>query len=365
MRSRRLATRLASAVALSALAPAAGAAAPPAAPAPAQGSPAAPAPAQGSPAAPAPAQGSPAAPAPAQASPPAEAPPAPLADTLTGKAKDDYELGKRLFGNGDFANAFIKFQHAYESSKDVRLLWNMVVCTSRMHRYRQVLTLVEKLKQEDRGVLLPDDWAKIADLERSARSAVGSLEFAVSERGAAVTIDGELIGKTPLSGKVTVDSGTRRIHVVKPGFKEHVRVERVSPGDELRLEVRLEPQVHAGRLSVLASPGDRIALDGKPVGQGRWEGAVPSGRHALRVTAPGMVPYEAEIVVQDEALSSVRVGLTPVERTGGVPVWAWLTGAALIVGAAVVGGLLIKPEPATPIEGTFGDSRPTAFGGRW
>ncbi|WP_437289169.1 PEGA domain-containing protein [Sorangium sp. So ce406] len=385
MRSRRLATRLASAVALSALAPAAGAAAQPAAsgpaqaspaapapaqaspaaPAPAQASPAAPAPAQASPAAPAPAQASPAAPAPAQASPAVEAPPAPLADTLTGKAKGDYELGKRLFGNGDFGNAFIKFQHAYESSKDVRLLWNMVVCTSRMHRYRQVLTLVEKLKQEDRGVLLPDDWARIADLERSARSAVGSLEFAVSERDAAVTIDGELIGKTPLSGKVTVDSGTRRIRVVKPGFKEHVRVERVSPGDELRLDVRLEPHVHAGRLSVLASPGDRIALDGKPVGQGRWDGAVPSGRHVLRVTAPGMVPYESEIVIQDEALSSVRVALTPVERTGGVPVWAWLTGATLLVAAAVAGGLLIKPEAAPPIEGTLGDTRPTAFGGRW
>ncbi|WP_437690602.1 PEGA domain-containing protein [Sorangium sp. So ce176] len=354
MRSRRLSTRLASAVALSALTTAAGAAAQPAAPAPAASSPPAPAPAQASPPAP----------APAEPSPPAQAPPPPLAHTLTGKARADYELGRSLFNNDDFANAFIKFQHAYESSKDARLLWNMIVCKYKLHQYSKVLTLVEKLKQEDRGVLLAGDWAQIDVLERHASSLVGSLEFAVSERGAAVTIDGELIGKTPLPGKLNVDSGTRRIRVFKPGFKEHVRVERVSPGDELRLEVRLEPQVHAGRLSVLASPGDRIALDGKPVGQGRWEGAVPSGRHVLRVTAPGRVPYEAEIVIEDEALSSVRVGLTPVERTG-VPVWAWVTGAALIVAAAVAGGLLIQPGPAKPIEGTLGETRPTAFGGRW
>ncbi|MGK3966302.1 PEGA domain-containing protein [Sorangium sp. So ce118] len=342
MRSRRLAARLASAVALSALTTAVGAAAQQAAPAPAGAAP--------------------------QAAPaPAGAPPAPLAQTLTGTARTDYETGKNLFGNGDFANAFIKFQRAHESSKDARLLWNMVVCTSRMHRYAQLLALVERLRREESGVLLPEDWAQIDDLERNARGLVGHLDVAVSERDAEVMIDGEPIGKTPLSGKVIVDSGTRHIRVFKPGFKEHVRVESVAPGSHLALEVRLLPQVHAGRLSVLASPGDRIALDGKLLGQGQWDGAVPSGHHVLRVTAPGMVPYESQIVIQDEALSSVRVGLTPLERTGGVPAWVWITGAALVVvaGAVVTGGVLLQPEPAPPIRGTLGESRPTGLGGRW
>ncbi|WP_437510373.1 PEGA domain-containing protein [Sorangium sp. So ce1099] len=331
MRSRRLAARLASAVALSALTTAVGAAAQQPAPAP------------------------------------AGAPPAPLAQTLTGTARADYETGKNLFGNGDFANAFIKFQRAHESSKDARLLWNMVVCTSRMHRYAQLLALVERLRREDSGVLLPEDWAQIDDLERNARGLVGHLDVAVSERDAEVTIDGEPIGKTPLSGEVIVDAGTRHIRVFKPGFKEHVRVESVAPGSHLAIEVRLAPQVHAGRLSVVASPGDRIALDGKLLGQGRWDGAVSSGHHVLRVTAPGMVPYESQIVIQDEALSSVRVGLTPLERTAGVPVWAWITGAALVVAAAAVvtGGVLLQPEPAPPIRGTLGDARPTGLGGRW
>ncbi|MGK3990635.1 PEGA domain-containing protein [Sorangium sp. So ce136] len=345
MRSRRLAARLASAVALSALTTAAGAAAQQAAPAPAG-----------------------AAPTPAGAAPQAGAPPAPLAQTLTGTARADYETGKNLFGNGDFANAFIKFQHAHESSKDARLLWNMVVCTSRMHRYAQLLALVERLRREDSGVLLPEDWAQIDELERNARGLVGHLDFAVSQRDAEVTIDGELIGKTPLSGKVIVDSGTRHIRVSKPGFKEHVRVESVAPGSQLTLEVRLLPQVHTGRLSVLASPGDRIALDGKLLGQGQWDGAVASGPHVLRVTAPGMMPYESQIVIQDEALSRVSVGLTPIERTGGTPVWVWITVTALgaaLVAAVVAGGVLHQPEPAPPIRGTLGDARPTGLGGRW
>ncbi|HTN83338.1 MAG TPA: PEGA domain-containing protein [Sorangium sp.] len=349
MRSRRLAARLASAVALSALTTAIDAAAQQAAPAPAGAAPQA-------------------APAPAGAAPQAGAPPAPLAQTLTGTARADYETGKNLFGNGDFANAFIKFQHAYESAKDARLLWNMVVCSSRMHRYAQLLALVERLRREDSGVLLPEDWAQIDDLERNARGLVGHLDLAVSARDAEVTIDGELIGKTPLSGKVIVDSGTRHIRVFKPGFKEHVRVERVAPGSQLTLEVRLLPQVHTGRLSVLASPGDSISLDGKLLGQKQWDGAVPSGHHVLRVTAPGMVPYESPIVIQDEALSSVRVVLTPIQRTGGTPVWVWITRVALgaaLVGAVVTGIVLLQPEPAPPIRGTLGDAHPTGLGGRW
>ncbi|WP_437624554.1 PEGA domain-containing protein [Sorangium sp. So ce1151] len=349
MRSRRLA----SSVALSALTTAAGAAAQPAAPP------------QATPSASAPPQATPPAPAPPQASTPAQSPPASLAETLTGPARADYELGKSLFGNGDFANAFIKFQHAYESSKDARLLWNMVVCTSRMHRYSRLLALVEKLRREDRGVLLPDDWAQIVDLERNARGLVGHLDFAVSEPGAEVTIDGESVGETPLSGKVIVDSGTRRIRVFKPGFKEHVLMETVTAGQELLVEVRLLKQVHAGRLSVLASPGDVIALDGKLLGRGRWDGAVPSGRHVLRVTAPGMVPYESEFVIQDEALSSAIVGLKPVEKAG-VPAWAWVAGSALLVAAAVVlVALPLQPGPEPPIKGTLGETRPTGFGGRW
>ncbi|XXX78729.1 PEGA domain-containing protein [Sorangium sp. So ce134] len=339
MRSRMLATRLASAGALSALTAAGGAAAQP--PAPAEAPPAA---------------------APA----PATAPPAPLAETLTGTAKADYEFGKSLFGNGDFANAFIKFQRAYEISKDPRLLWNMIACTSKMHRYKQLLALVEQLRREDRGVLLPEDWARLADIERNARDLVGRLSFAVSERDAEVTIDGEPIGKTPLAGEVIVDSGARRVRVFKPGFKEHVRVESVAPGAQVVVDVQLAPQAHTGRLSVVASPGDRIALDGKLLGQGRWDGAVPSGRHVLRVTAPGKVPYESEIVVQDDALSSLRVGLAPVERTGGTPAWLWVAGGALGVAVAVtLGVVLFQPAPEPPIQGTLGETRPTGIGGRW
>ncbi|WP_437898142.1 PEGA domain-containing protein [Sorangium sp. So ce124] len=349
MRSRRPATGLASAVAIVVLTTAGGAAAQPPQPAPAE--------------APAPTAPAPTAPA------PTEAPAAPVAERLSGEARADYESGKALFRNGDFASAFLKFQSAYESSKDARLLWNMIACTSKMHRYSGLLALVERLKQEDRGVLLPEDWATIAEVERNARALVGHLDIAVSEQDAEVTIDGQPIGKTPLPGKVIVDAGTRRIRVFKPGFKEHLRVESVAPGAQLALDVRLARPMNGGRLSILASPGDRLALDGEFLGEGQWEGIVPSGRHVVRVTAPGKVPYQARVLIQDEALSSVHVGLVPAEKHGGTPPWVWIAGAGAVVAAVLSAGLLLAHDPDTAQVGTaeqsMGAPRPTGFGGRW
>ncbi|WP_438035129.1 PEGA domain-containing protein [Sorangium sp. So ce204] len=363
MRSRRPATRLAPAVAIVVLTTAGGAAAqrpPAAAPAPAAAAPAA---------APAPAAAAPAAaPAPAAAAP-GEAAPAPARERLSGEARADYESGKALFRDGDFASAFLKFQSAYESSKDARLLWNMIACTSKMHRYSQLLALVERLKQEDRGVLLPEDWATIAEVERKASALVGHLDITASERDAEVTIDGQLIGKTPLPGKVIVDAGTRRIRVFKPGFKEHLRAESVSPGAQLALDVRLARPMNGGRLSIVASPGDRLALDGELLGEGQWEGIVPGGRHVVRVTAPGKVPYQAQILIQDEALSSVRVGLVPAEKLGGTPPWIWIVGAGAVVAAALSAGILLlhdhNPAQVGTAEQSMGAPRPTGFGGRW
>ncbi|WP_437280088.1 PEGA domain-containing protein [Sorangium sp. So ce375] len=329
MRSRRLARGLAPAVAIVALTAAGGAAAQQAPPAPAAPAPSAPAPTSPAPTSPA----------------PGKAPAAPLAEGLSGAARADYELGKTLFRNGDFAGAFLKFEGAYESSKDARLLWNMIACTSKMHRYSQLLALVERLRQEDRGALLPEDWATIAEVERNARALVGQLDVVVSERDAEVTIDGAPIGKTPLSGKVFVDAGSRRIRVFKPGFKEHVRVESVAPGAQLALDVRLARKTRAGKLSILASPGDHLALDGEFLGEWQWEGMVPSGRHVVRVTAPGKVPYQAAILIRDDALSGVTVGLVPTEKSGATPAWVWLTGAGAVVAGALSAGILLMNGP--------------------
>src|SRR5205085_12663957 len=90
------------------------------------------------------------APAPAPATvrraPPAAA--GTLAETLTGSAKQDYEAGRVLFEDQDYAGALLKFQHAFETTPDPRLLWNMAACEKSARNYASALALLERYRKQ-------------------------------------------------------------------------------------------------------------------------------------------------------------------------------------------------------------------------
>src|SRR5258708_4144401 len=76
----------------------------------------------------------------------AQAPPTkkPLSQALTGQAKADFESGKLLAADGDFAGALIKFQSAYDQSKDPRLLWNAAFCQKNLRHYAKVIATLKR-----------------------------------------------------------------------------------------------------------------------------------------------------------------------------------------------------------------------------
>jgi hypothetical protein len=124
----------------------------------------------------------------------------------------------------------------------------------------------------------------------------------------------------------------------------------------MTIDVTLAREIHEGRIVVNAGPSDAIQLDGTPVAVGHWESTAKSGGHFLRVTSRGMQPYQTEVVVQDDETRHIDVTLVPVAR-GGLPTWAWVTGGAVLVAGAAIGGyFLLKPhdDTAAPIAGTMG-----------
>jgi hypothetical protein len=149
--------------------------------------------------------------------------------------------------------------------------------------------------------------------------------------------------------------------VSKTGFKEAKETETFSSGSTVRLEIALQPDVHQGRIHVKAAPSDTVWLDGRVVGQGQWEAPVVSGKHYVSVTAPGKRSYEAETTVSDAEMREIQVTLQADDSPGsGNRTWMWVTGGAVLVAGAVVGGyFLLKPtsNASAPIDGTFGSLR--------
>lgn len=295
-----------------------------------------------------------------------KAPPRPLADSLTGLAKAEYEAGRVLYADKDYPNAIVKFQRAYELSSDPRLLWNVAVCEKNLRRYSRMLATIQRYQREAAELLTAEEREQAAEIIKTVEAFVSELDLRVQLEGADVFIDDEHVGTTPLAEPLVVDVGTRRIRVAKPGFKEATLTREISGGGTVVLQVDLEEEVHRGRLVVSAGPNDFISIDGKPVGRARWEGWLPSGGHSLRVTAEGMAAYQSEVLIQDDQVRRIEVTLNPLPKSDTTKTVLWIVGGAAVAAGAVVGGVyLFKPSQPQPVEGTINPHVvQLSFGGR-
>jgi hypothetical protein len=275
----------------------------------------------------------------------------PLASVLTGEAKAEYQSAVLVYADGDFKAALLKFQRAYDLSKEGRLLWNMAVCEKNLRHYSRALGLVERYQREARASMSEQDRREASDLVNAIGSFVGQVWVTVDLPGAAVTIDDEPVGTTPLTAPLQVDIGSRRLRVSKSGYLDYTEMLEVAGKAEVRATAKLEKETHEGRISVDTEPGAAITIDGQAMGVGRWSGTVASGGHTLRVNAKGKRAYQSEVVVRDKESRDISVTLDPESSGLSTTTWLLLTGGAVLVAGAAIGSyFLFKPkdEPAPP-----------------
>jgi hypothetical protein len=230
-----------------------------------------------------------------------------LAQSLNGPAKTDYETAKVLASDGDFGGALIKFQSAYETSNDVRLLWNVAFCHKNLRHYAKVISTLQHYLADAQGLLTEKDRVDAQELIQTIEPFTTRLTVRISEDGSAVVIDGDDVGMSPLAAPVVVDIGERKIRVMKSGFVPYEKTMPFGGSAEATVDVKLEKELHEGRLVVSAPGAATVFLDDRSIGTGKVDTSIASGGHQLRVTAPGMRNFQSEIVIQDHETRSVDV----------------------------------------------------------
>ena len=236
-----------------------------------------------------------------------------LAESLTGQARIDYEAGRVLIADGDHAGALIKFQAAYDASNDPRLLWNLAVCEKSLRHYAKTIALLKKCASEGGSLVTQKERDDVNELVKTLEPFTVAVAIEVNEPDAEIEVDDVRVGRSPLPSRVIVDIGQRRIRVRKEGFRDAVVPAPIGGSSEQTVTVKLERELHEGKLAIQAPPGAVVAVDGKQVGTGQAAQAIEvtltSGGHTLRVTAPGMRVYEREVVVQDNETRAIEVVL--------------------------------------------------------
>lgn len=283
----------------------------------------------------------------------------PLGETLTGQAKRDYEAALLLHKSGDFSGAERRFSSAYEATQDVRLLWNAAVCEQALRHYSKAIALIRRYLGS-RSPLITEE------AERNARAFLDAalpltarLVLEVDEPGSSAYLDDEPLGTLPLAAERRVDFGTHRLVLRKPRFVDDTRTFTVTSSADVHVAAKLEAIVHEGRLVVRTGRGAAIALDGRYRALGTFDGALASGRHRVRVTAPGSPPFETSVLVEDGRTRALDVTLTRSPVALGVPTWVWLVG-----GAAVLAGAGAATYFVTRSTESGGDALPNGSAGK-
>jgi tetratricopeptide (TPR) repeat protein len=220
------------------------------------------------------------------------------------EASDHYEAGLALYADGEFKRAAIEFDRAYELVPNYRALYNIGQVRIQLHDYARAYKALQSYLQEGGDKIDADRRKSVSDDLQMLATRTATLAIECNETGAEILVDGEVVGTTPLSEPLLLDTGDHRVILRKDGFDPRETPLTLASRDAQSLRIDLQP--------------------------------TPPDRGPVVVVAPQQVQTD---------------------RTAWI--WGtWSATAALAAGAAVTGGLGISAaNDLDNLRSTYGSSR--------
>jgi tetratricopeptide (TPR) repeat protein len=206
------------------------------------------------------------------------------------EASRRFEHAIKLYEDGDYSVALAEFERVYELVPDYRVLYNIGQVSIQLGHYaRALLTLREYVARG--GNELPADRAKAvqADMDLLA-GRTASIVLEVEPEGVEVTVDGRVIGTTPLTEPVVVDVGERRVELKRTGFVSQEQTLSLAGGDRYVAQVKLLPESTADQSSRTSPPIAGLAPDAlRPIPERKVKAGVWIGYGAAGALAAGAI----------------------------------------------------------------------------
>ncbi len=152
------------------------------------------------------------------------------ADGPDDEALAQFQQGVELYKAGQFEQAAIAFERAYELRPSYKIFFNIGQAQNELRHYAAALEAYEKYLSGGRGEI-EDKRRKVVMAEiKRLKTLVGHVSVEAATDGLMVFVDGHKKGPTPLRGPVALDLGEHQV-VVKDGTDElHSEVVRVAGG---------------------------------------------------------------------------------------------------------------------------------------
>ena len=158
-------------------------------------------------------------------------------------------------------------------------------------------------------------------------------------QGASVYVDGELIGKAPVTSD-KISSGEHSVRIVKNLYK--TRVERIVIEDNKYLDYAPELVADFARVTINAGEGSNIYINDKHKGESPWSGDLASGTYV----------FEARKNGHRTTSISKTIEATPSKQSYNIPAPTPILGTVIVKSSPVMADIHIdgKSVGKTPLE---------------
>ena len=119
-----------------------------------------------------------------------------------------------------------------------------------------------------------------------------------------ITLDGQAVGKTPLSTSLAVPAGLHQVELRRSGYKP--AQQQVELGEGATGEVTIDPPLDAHALAAegsdfwldLREPNGNLTLDDEHLGLYSHGLRLAKGRHRVRIEVAGYLPFEQDVTLE-------------------------------------------------------------------
>jgi hypothetical protein len=193
-------------------------------------------------------------------------------------ARRRFQEGVAAVDAGNYEAARVAFQQAYALKPHPSVLRNLGQAELRTGRYLEAARHLSTFLRETTFGSAADREVVTGSLSQ-AEAEVAKLFVEVDVAGADISVDGELVGRSPTSDPFYAEPGERMIRIQKDGYEPYSKGQIVEAGRTTQLKIALEPRrVPTAAASVSRNTGsvDTPAPDASDVPP-EGAGAAPFG----------------------------------------------------------------------------------------
>ncbi len=221
----------------------------------------------------------------------------PAPDSPTKQAGQHFERGVALYNETDYRAALVEFKRAYEIAPNAAVLYNLGQTYYQLQNYAAALSAFERFISESGDS--PMHKQEVDDMIKTLRLRVGKIQISTSLPDTEITVDDDLVGKTPLTAAVVVSVGRRKITALHNGRNAETRYVDVSAGDLVKVAIDFPNAASATpETPTLAAAGKSAepAPRGPGLRNGLW---VATGVLAAGAITTGILALHAQTELSD------------------------------------------------------------------